>query len=242
MNQLRLMILLFAIAATGAITFSSCNDDDDNEPFTPYLGDWTREAGTDSTVSVQLILSEDMTFAWVPLEPQTGHTASTGSYSVSDNRITFFDDSDCPGEGIYDYSYQDGQLNLQMVSDACTPRISGIEGIWDFKDKNSWIALAGSWLQSTEPPDTTFQYRITFEENGSFMWETITPAKELESFSGKFAATLDNIIFYRDTHCDVEGYYHFNIDELELTIAFVDDGCGDRSAEVSGIWILEESK
>lgn len=234
--------MLFILIAAIVIFFSSCNEDDDNEPFTPYLGDWTREAGTDSTFSVQLNLNDDNTFAWVPLEPESGHTSTTGTYSAGDGRITFAGDPDCPGEGIYDYTYQDGKLSLQVVTDECTPRISGLEGTWDFKDKNGWIALAGSWLQSTQPPDTTYEYRLSFEENGNFMWETINPAKSRESFSGKFVATLDNIVFYRDSHCDVEGYYHFNIDELELTIAFVHDGCEDRSAEVIGTWILEESE
>lgn len=238
MKNSRLLSLLLLTIAGIFFGISSCKNDDEG-PYSPYLADWIKEMSGQQNFTAQLSLYEDGTFAWIPLQPSTGHETSTGNFSVADHQIIFHSGSDCSEDGTYQYTYQDNKLTLQVENDDCQPRISALEGTWDFKDENTWIALKGKWRRKHIHSDTAYDFQLEINENATFSWTMIDTLPGYSDFSGRFAATLDNIIFYDGTGCgDTNGYYHFGIDESQLTISYISDPCEDRSTAMIGIWIL----
>ena len=234
-NQKLIPLFLFSCLLIST-AFFSCKDDDDDTPEKAYVGEWDQQMEMDVTFDARLKLNEDATFQWIVMDPIYSHTNSDGSYDITGQQIRYFNDADCSENGIYDFTVSGTTLSLQNSSDACAGRIAALEGDWTKNEPNSWVALAGSWTKTYAASDTTFEVKLTFAENGDFSWEMIEVVPNHSNASGKFAATMEKIVYWQDTDCGDNGYYSYSIEELQLTIAVIDDLCNERTPAMVGVW------
>jgi hypothetical protein len=128
-DKMRNKLLVFLPMIVGLVLMS-CKKDEDQK--SDISGTYTRtqvEATYD--FQVKLTFSSNGTFTWEPIGTVEGHTASGASYELlSDTQLRIFNDSDCDSEGVYAYELANNKLTLTHITDACTPRIKGMEGEW----------------------------------------------------------------------------------------------------------------
>ncbi len=103
--------------------------------------------------------------------------------------------------------------------------------------KNSEL-LIGSWTKFYVSSDTSFNVKMTFNDNGTFTWEMLeVVSTHLNSYLDYFATETD-IELINDPECgvDIEGKYSYNITEDKLKISLVSDECSQRISGFSGEW------
>lgn len=60
------------------------------------------------------------------------HSDSQGRYSLTENNITFEDDT-CYSLGTYTYRIDDNQITFELISDSCENRANALSGTWSKK-------------------------------------------------------------------------------------------------------------
>ncbi len=58
------------------------------------------------------------------------HSDSNGRYSLTENHITFEDDT-CYNPGTYTYKLENNQLTFELISDSCETRANALSGSWN---------------------------------------------------------------------------------------------------------------
>ncbi len=125
--MLILSVLMFSL-------FVSCEEDCDciDSSDDAIVGMWERTV-TDNeglTFGVYLLFEEDGDYAFLLAEPAEGHTNSYADYRTEGKILTIYNDSDCPDDGLYEFSISGEQLTLEATEETCTPRQLMLEGTW----------------------------------------------------------------------------------------------------------------
>jgi hypothetical protein len=119
----RIKVLIFLVIFSVLATIG-CKD---NAPDKPD-GVWVRySTQTDGSLLGTLELKESSLFIFITA--QKGHKDTNGRYSLTENHITFEDDS-CYNPGTYTYSVVKKDLTFTLMSDTCEERVKILSGTW----------------------------------------------------------------------------------------------------------------
>jgi len=67
---------------------------------------------------------------WEMIDPIPGHTNSSVSFTATDSTIVIYKDTDCPGNGYYNWSISGNELTICLLKDYCPPRAPSFSGVW----------------------------------------------------------------------------------------------------------------
>jgi len=232
LSVLALLMLLFS--------FFSCKEDPKDEEIPSSLpwGAWTHTFNGANQYTAELHLQQaDGKYAWVIMDTLTGIENDLGSVLEGGNQLGFYNNGNCWETGVYEYTAQNGMLKLSMLSDSCPGRMEKLKTDWKTKDISGMQALAASWQRNMNVGGTDYRVRLTMSVSGLLTWEMIDPIPGHSNSSVSFTATDSTIVIYKDTDCNGNGYYKWNISNNELTISLLKDHCPPRAPSFSGIWL-----
>jgi|GEM_PF-3309953 len=229
-NWLTAFIILLLLAG-----LYSCKDDE-NDPNPELLqGSWTRTFTGAETYHAQLNM-KDGEWEWIILDTLSTHTNSVGNYEIINDQLRWYDNPDCPEDGLYNWSVTSNNLTLEAVDDACTPRVGGMAGTWDRLDTTVMHQLLGSWTKEMEAEGVLYDVKLTMNTSGELLWEMIDPIPGHTNSSVSFTVLDNVIIIYNDAECGGNGYFEFEIEGGTLTINTIKDSCPPRSPSFTGVW------
>lgn len=120
--------LLVSIFFLMLFLMSACSDDKDE--LVTIEDNWIRNHPV-TDVPIRINFNADGTFLWEPREETDQHTPSSGSYTYENEVLTIFDDEDCADiDGRYEIMLSNNSLEVDVIEDACEPRIAGMKGVW----------------------------------------------------------------------------------------------------------------
>jgi hypothetical protein len=102
-------------------------------------------------------------------------------------------------------------------------------------------SLTGSWTKTVTNGSTQFDAMITFEEDGTFLFEPLEEAAGHNDTPGQYEMSGNNVTF-TDDECGNSGVYSFNIADNRLSLTPYNDPCDHRSSVLSGIWDSTEAE
>ena len=131
----RVFYLFIVLVLCFSNSYGNDGGGDDNSSNSSIVGEWSHTI-ENINVTVKMNLISEGTFK-AEITVDNEHHIRTGTYTVSDNKITFNDDpnsgSSCTNPGIYNYSLNENQLTFTLVSDdsdACDGRKRMIIATW----------------------------------------------------------------------------------------------------------------
>ena len=132
---MKIRLLLFIILIIFAMANISCTQENIVRSEGTIYGSWVRHI-TDSKklqFNAELKIKTDNRFDFILLENAPGHTNSSGEMTLKGNVITIINDSDCGGDGVYEFVVSEKKLAIVAVDDKCTPRMLALQGVWTKK-------------------------------------------------------------------------------------------------------------
>ena len=92
------------------------------------VGVWQKSSNQAQNENIgTLELKDDSIFIFTA--SSKGHSDSTGRYSLTEDHITFEDDT-CYTPGTYTYDLENDQLTFELISDSCEMRANALSGTW----------------------------------------------------------------------------------------------------------------
>jgi len=120
-KALAYLLILTALVITG------CKDREPAEP----KGTWIKHSTNSEKQALgTLELKDNSLFFFTTQAP--GHTDTKGRYSLTENQITFEDDT-CYSPGTYTYRVSKKEITFILLSDHCAERVKILEGQWSRK-------------------------------------------------------------------------------------------------------------
>ena len=80
--------------------------------------------------AVKLTMNTAGELLWEMIDPIPGHTNSEVSYTVLDNTIVIYNDSECGGNGYFRFEISGNTLSITTIKDSCPPRSPSFTGTW----------------------------------------------------------------------------------------------------------------
>jgi hypothetical protein len=79
-------------------------------------------------------MSPDGVLLWEMIDPIPGHTNSSVSYTVLEDVIVIYNDSECGGNGYFTFNVTCCSLTITTLKDYCPPRAPSFSGVWSKPD------------------------------------------------------------------------------------------------------------
>ena len=95
--------------------------------------------------------------------------------------------------------------------------------------------LTGSWTRTVTNNSTQFDAMITFEYDGTFLFEPLEETAGHNDTPGQYEISGENVTF-TDDECGNSGIYSFAITDNRLSLTPDNDLCDHRSSALSGTW------
>lgn len=126
---------LFIILNIFTVFILSCTREKIVNPEYTIYGSWVRLITDTQGIqfNAELKINTDNSFEFILLEDAPGHTNSSAEFTLNENIFTITNDSDCEGEGVYEFVVTDKNLAFVAVTDDCAPRVHAIQGVWGKK-------------------------------------------------------------------------------------------------------------
>jgi len=201
------------------------------------LGSWIRTFTGSETYSAQINLKTDGNFEWIMLDTLSTHTNSYSKVQVSGTQLRFYADPDFAGDGLYNWSVNNGVLTLTVVSDDYAARLRGIAGSWQIKDPAVIARVTGTWQKNMQVGGLNYRVRLTLTSAGLLNWSMLDSIPGHTSSSVSFTATDNTMVIYNDPDCGGNGYYSFLVSDIAMSVIVMKDNCPPRSPSFSGTWV-----
>ena len=230
-------VKLTAIFLVLSSMFSCTHKTEDAGTVTSPLGSFTRTFTGTETYSAQINLKSDGSFEWIMLDTLPTHTNSYSKVQVSGTQLRFYADPDFAGDGLYNWSLNNGVLNLSVVSDDYAARIRGIAGSWQIKDPAVIGRITGTWQKNMQVGGLSYRVKLTLTSAGLLKWSMVDSIPGYTSANLSFTATDNTMVIYNDPDCGGNGYYSFLVSDIAMSVIMVKDNCPPRSPLLSGTWV-----
>ncbi len=105
-------------------------------------------------------------------------------------------------------------------------------------DNDDLVTIEGLW--ATNHAVTGVALRLTFNAEGTFIWEPRDETDEHTASTGSYTFNDDVLIIFDDFDCpDQTGVYSARVDGNTLEISVQDDECYPRIGGLIGTWTRE---
>ncbi len=105
-------------------------------------------------------------------------------------------------------------------------------------DNDELITIEGNWIRNH--PTTEVPIRITFNADGTFLWEPRVDTDQHTPSSGSYTYENEVLTIFDDNDCpNMDGRYGVILSNNNLDIDVIEDICEPRILGMAGIWTAE---